>query len=71
MQVFSSSANTMINLAPADIGIDLSSLFVECVNEFLKLSLKKNSRQEEEVIIHLLHLIIDFSEKWPDVVGSK
>ena len=71
MEVFSSSASTMINLAPGDIGNNLSGLFVECVNSFLKLSSRKNSKQEEEVILHLLNIIIDFTEKLPDVVGNK
>lgn len=46
MEVFSSSASTMINLAPGDLGNNLSTLFVECVNSFLKLSSRKNSKQE-------------------------
>lgn len=37
----------------------------------MKLSGRKNTKQEEEVILHLLNIIIDFSEKWPDVVGNK
>lgn len=61
----------MINFAPGELGNNLSTLFVECVNQFLRLSSNKNNKQEEELLIHLLNLIIDFSEKWPDVVGNK
>jgi hypothetical protein len=37
----------------------------------LKLSTKKCTKQDEEVILHLLGLIIDFTEKWPETVGNK
>jgi hypothetical protein len=70
-EVFTSSAGEMIERAPTDIGNNLASLYVECVNEFLNLSTRKNTREEEEVLIHLLTIIISFSSKWPDVVGSK
>lgn len=46
MQVYCSSASTMINFAPGDLGINLSTLFVECVNQFLRLSSNKNNKQE-------------------------
>jgi hypothetical protein len=61
----------MIERAPWDIGINLASLYVECVNEFLNLSSRKNTKEEEEVLLHLLTIIINFSSKWPDVVGNK
>lgn len=71
-EVFSSSASEMIERAPGDLGNNLSALFVECVTEFISLSSRKNpNKDEQEVLIHLLVIIINFTTKWPDVVGNK
>jgi len=62
----------MIERAPGDLGNNLSALFVECVTEFISLSSRKNpNKDEQEVLIHLLVIIINFTTKWPDVVGNK
>lgn len=56
----------MIHLAPDELGMTLSNLFVQSIDQLMK---SKGENVDIEML--LLNVITEFTRKWPNVAGNK
>lgn len=56
----------MIHLAPDELGITLSNLFVQSIQQLMK---SKGENVDIEML--LLNVITEFTRKWPNVAKNK